>query len=81
LRRVAAFEPEIIKIDVSNTQRLASDHHQRELVSETVRMARQFGAFVVAEGIESSEQISVALELGVDAGQGLLLDLSASMVA
>lgn len=78
--RVSAFEPEIIKVDVSNAQRLASDHRQRALVSETVQMARQFGSFVVAEGIESSEQISVALQLGVDAGQGQLLDLSA-MVA
>ena len=76
LERIGAFEPEIIKIDIGPAQRLRRDIARRELVSEAVRVGRRFGAFVIAEGIESSEQITVAQELGVDAGQGILLGMS-----
>jgi len=76
LERIGAFEPEIIKIDVSANQRLGRDAARREQVSEAVQFARQHGAFVIAEGIESSEQITVAQDLGVDAGQGILLGMS-----
>ena len=76
LERIGAFEPEIIKIDVSANQRLGCDASQREQLSEAVQFARQHGAFVIAEGIESSEQITVAQDLGVDAGQGILLGMS-----
>jgi EAL domain-containing protein (putative c-di-GMP-specific phosphodiesterase class I) len=81
LEHVMAIEPEIIKIDVSDAQRLGRELHRRAVVAEIVDVGRQFGAFVIATGIESSEQISVAQDLGVDAGQGLLLLMSSPIPA
>jgi EAL domain-containing protein (putative c-di-GMP-specific phosphodiesterase class I) len=81
LERVTAIQPEMIKIDVSDAQRFGRDERRRALVSEIVEVARRAGAFVIATGIESSEQISVARELGVEAGEGLLLLMSASVPA
>ena len=66
---------------VDDAQRLERDDVRRALVSEIVEVGRRAGAFVIATGIESSEQISVAQELGVDAGEGLLLLMSASVPA
>lgn len=81
LERVMIVEPEIIKIDVGAAQRLGRDLHRRAMVGEIVDVGRHAGAFVIATGIESSEQISVAQELGVDAGEGMILLLSSGVPA
>ncbi len=78
LRRIRDLEPEFVKLQVDVTTSLSRDENCRAIVTEIVRLATLSGSFVVAEGIESSEQVSVAQQLRVDAGQGFLLGMPTS---
>lgn len=73
LRHIISVRPEIIKLDASLTWAVASDGAQRTLTRGLVAFAAEMSAMVVAEGIETEEQLEVVTELGVDYGQGYLL--------
>jgi diguanylate cyclase (GGDEF)-like protein len=61
---------DVIKIDRSFV--IASDDAGRELLSLMTRAAHAYSLAVVAEGIETSEQLAMMTALGCDAGQGYL---------
>ncbi|MGZ6953924.1 MAG: putative bifunctional diguanylate cyclase/phosphodiesterase [Acidimicrobiia bacterium] len=62
-----------IKIDRMFVQDVAVDESDRTLVRTIVRMAEELGIGVVAEGVETEEQLGVLRELGCDVVQGFLL--------
>lgn len=64
---------DIVKIDLLLVQEGAQRASSRAVVRSLRDLARRWGAFVVAEGIETSEQLRAVRELGVAAGQGFLL--------
>jgi EAL domain-containing protein (putative c-di-GMP-specific phosphodiesterase class I) len=66
LHQVGAEE---LKIDRSFVQDLTNPTC-RTLVEAVVRMARNLGMRVVAEGVETDEQLVAAREVGCDLGQG-----------
>jgi EAL domain-containing protein (putative c-di-GMP-specific phosphodiesterase class I) len=43
------------------------------VVRSLVELARRWQALVIAEGIETTEQLQIVRDLGIDAGQGYLL--------
>lgn len=62
-----------IKIDGSHVQRMASgDRESREFVATCVAMARDRGMTVTGEFIETTSQRDVALDMGIQYGQGHL---------
>jgi diguanylate cyclase (GGDEF)-like protein/PAS domain S-box-containing protein len=62
-----------IKIDRSFVRRLGSGGEGEEVVRAIVALGRTLGKRVVAEGIETEEQLELLLGLECDRGQGFLL--------
>lgn len=71
LNLVAELAPDVIKIDLELVQRLP-DPVPVAVVRTLVTLGHDIGATVLAEGIETEEQRDVAVDLGVDLGQGWL---------
>lgn len=61
-----------LKIDRSFINDITIDSADRELVSATITMARNLGLHVVAEGVETEEQLAILKELGCEMVQGYL---------
>jgi diguanylate cyclase (GGDEF)-like protein/PAS domain S-box-containing protein len=62
-----------LKIDRSFISRLGSDPRQQSIVAGMVRLAHALGMVVVAEGVETAEQLRRLTDLGVDLAQGYYL--------
>jgi EAL domain-containing protein (putative c-di-GMP-specific phosphodiesterase class I) len=72
LRHLLRLRPDFIKLDGLVSQH-APDPAGRALVSGIVSYASEVGATVIAEGIETPEQLDALRQLGVTHGQGFLL--------
>jgi diguanylate cyclase (GGDEF)-like protein len=73
MRHVTQLNPDYIKIDRSLIHDIHLDHAKRALVRSMVTLEEDLGAAIVAEGIESTEELRTLRELGVPLGQGFLL--------
>jgi diguanylate cyclase (GGDEF)-like protein/PAS domain S-box-containing protein len=67
------FPMDVLKIDRSFVDRLGGDDEDEALVRTIVRMGRNLGMSLVAEGIETSVQLAALREMGCDYAQGYLL--------
>ena len=70
LRHIVQTSPDVLKLDRSIVDGVASDPVLRTLVRALVEFAHGCGAKVVAEGIETAEDAAALLALEVDLGQG-----------
>jgi EAL domain-containing protein (putative c-di-GMP-specific phosphodiesterase class I) len=61
---------DVIKIDRSFVQEAENSAHHRVLIEATVRVARSLGMRTVAEGIETSAELSVVGQLLCEKAQG-----------
>ncbi|HEX2080576.1 MAG TPA: EAL domain-containing protein [Longimicrobium sp.] len=61
-----------LKVDRSFVAAMGHDGRAGELVASVVRLARGLGLEVVAEGVESADQLEALRALGCDAAQGFL---------
>jgi len=68
--REIAFD--IIKLDMSLVK--SRRHSSRELIRWVTQCAQEMSASVVAEGIETQEDLASIMDLGIPYGQGWLLD-------
>jgi diguanylate cyclase (GGDEF)-like protein/PAS domain S-box-containing protein len=64
------FPVEVLKIDRSFIARIGTNQDATPIVSATIAIAHALGMLIVAEGIETSEQLDVLRSLGCDRGQG-----------
>ena len=62
-----------IKIDQSFVQNLVSDRQQRVLVAGIIELTGHLGMRVLAEGVETIEQLEMLDSLGCDEAQGYLI--------
>lgn len=69
-RVITALRPDFIKIDAGLVRRVDIDGACHAFLDAMVRFARQIGARLIAEGVETEGQLSALASLGVDAGQG-----------
>ena len=67
------FDLEFLKVDRSFVARVGHDAKARAVVRAFVDLAHAHDLFVVAEGVETTEQLEVIRELGCDRAQGFLL--------
>lgn len=65
--------PQYIKIDMVIIRNIDTDADKQQIVSNIVEYAHQRGMYVVAEGLERSEELEKVIELGVDLLQGYYL--------
>ena len=73
LTHVLALAPHFVKLDRTWVRRIGDDRARQALVAGLVHFAAMTRCSLVAEGIESSTELAVLQELGVDLGQGYLL--------
>lgn len=72
-QQLLALEPEYIKIDLTLVRGLHRDRHRYALIAGLALYGRACGVRLVAEGIETEEELRALRELGVDYGQGYWL--------
>lgn len=68
--RVEALRPEFVKLDRSLTKRSGEDPVTRRVLKSIVSTIHQMGAMVVAEGLETTEEVLASMEADVDFFQG-----------
>ncbi|MGB7925107.1 MAG: EAL domain-containing protein [Pyrinomonadaceae bacterium] len=66
------FPISTLKIDRSFVSRMADNNENTEIVRTIVMLARNLGMDVVAEGVETEEQLAQLKSLGCECGQGYL---------
>lgn len=64
------FPVEVLKIDRSFVNKMADDPKSASIVTTVISFANSLGLGVVAEGIETEEQLARLKELGCPVGQG-----------
>lgn len=67
------LDPDFIKIDISIIRGIDSDPDKQEVVRNIVSYAHQRGMQIVAEGVETAEELRTSRELGADLFQGYFL--------
>jgi EAL domain-containing protein (putative c-di-GMP-specific phosphodiesterase class I) len=72
-RHVTRVNPEILKLDRSLVCGIDEDPVRQSLAAAIVSFARDVGAIVVSEGIESGDELECLMELAVGCGQGFYL--------
>jgi EAL domain-containing protein (putative c-di-GMP-specific phosphodiesterase class I)/putative methionine-R-sulfoxide reductase with GAF domain len=73
LAHILKLGPDLIKLDRALTSGIDLDPVRRALAEALVSFAEQTGAQIVAEGIETAEELAALKELGIPYGQGYFL--------
>jgi len=73
LKRVIDLEPSIVKLDRELITGIDKNRRQRDLVRYVVQLCEGLGARVVAEGIETVDELKALRDTGAHFGQGYLL--------
>ncbi|GAC1450663.1 MAG: hypothetical protein PVSMB10_04830 [Pseudarthrobacter sp.] len=68
---IQSLRPDIIKLDRTFIDGILDDHDEDE--PAVIGLARDVGAVLSAEGIETGEELAAVVEAGMTAGQGYLL--------
>jgi EAL domain-containing protein (putative c-di-GMP-specific phosphodiesterase class I)/CheY-like chemotaxis protein len=70
LKHLLEMRPDVIKLDLDLTRRIDVDPARRALARSLVAFAEEIGAVMVAEGIETADELATVHQLGVPLGQG-----------
>jgi EAL domain-containing protein (putative c-di-GMP-specific phosphodiesterase class I)/DNA-binding NarL/FixJ family response regulator len=73
LKQILELAPQIIKLDVALTRGIDRDPVRRSMTRCLLAFANEIGALIVAEGVETAEELMTLRELGVTLGQGYYL--------
>lgn len=71
-RHILRLRPDIIKLDMTLTRDIDRDPGRRALASALIAFARDTASALVAEGVETHDELSTLRRLGVRAAQGYL---------
>ncbi|HDZ57414.1 MAG TPA: EAL domain-containing protein [Pseudomonas xinjiangensis] len=73
LDRILALEPDILKLDIQSFRKAASGNgSNRDFVRALAMMAEKTGCWIIAEGVETEQELHFALECGARYVQGYL---------
>jgi EAL domain-containing protein (putative c-di-GMP-specific phosphodiesterase class I) len=73
LSRLIELAPDIIKLDRAIIEGIDLDPVRRSLATAIVAFARDVGAVVIAEGVETEDELDAVGKLGIEQVQGYLL--------
>jgi EAL domain-containing protein (putative c-di-GMP-specific phosphodiesterase class I) len=73
LKRISDLEPKVVKLDRELVRGIHESSRQQWLVKSVVQLCQDMDAIVVAEGIETVDELVALREAGVHHGQGYLL--------
>ncbi|HEX9620030.1 MAG TPA: EAL domain-containing protein [Polyangiaceae bacterium] len=80
LKRIVDMEPDFVKLDLVLTRGIDKNRRQQILVTQVVKLCTELGARVVAEGIETVNELLAVRDTGAQFGQGYLLGRPANPV-
>jgi diguanylate cyclase (GGDEF)-like protein len=72
LESLVLLEPDVIKIDKRCVKGVARQPITRRQLERFISVAHKLGSEIIAEGVETEEDLEVLRELGVDQAQGFL---------
>ncbi|MFT6209241.1 MAG: EAL domain-containing protein (putative c-di-GMP-specific phosphodiesterase class I) [Colwellia sp.] len=72
-QHVLELEADIIKLDITLTQNINSNHRKYLLATALCAFSKSINCSIIAEGVETVEELNSLRELGVDSVQGYLL--------
>lgn len=72
LESLVLLEPDVIKIDKKCVMGISRDESRAAALKRILKVANSLGTEVIAEGIETEEDLNVIKQLGVRLGQGFL---------
>lgn len=81
LQRILEMSPDVIKLDRTLVHDVAVDDARQAMVAALTWFARRTGATLVAEGVESRDEVGTLRDLGVPYGQGYHLGRPARLSA
>ena len=67
------YKPQIVKIDRYLVSNIQNDHNKQLFVRNLIEFASENGIKVLAEGVETSEELKCVIGFGVDYAQGYYL--------
>lgn len=73
LQHILRLRPDFIKLDMSLTRDIDRDPARRALAAALIGFAHDVGSRIVAEGVETEEELRALQRLGADAVQGYLI--------
>ncbi len=72
LETVVELKPNYIKLDISLVRGIKNNMLKQELIKAILNLSSKMDSMVIAEGIETEEELNVLREIGVTIGQGFL---------
>lgn len=72
-RHIIKLNPDVIKLDTSLVRGIDKDKNIRALAAALIRFAEETGIEVIAEGVETEEELRVLQQMKVNKVQGFLL--------
>lgn len=79
LKHILEIRPDIVKLDIALVRGVDGDPVRRALIAGMGAFARESGCGLLAEGIETPEELATLRALGVPLGQGFLLGRPAAI--
>ena len=73
MRHTLQITPDIVKMDMSLTRGIDADRAKRALAAALISFTEEMDIAMVAEGIETAEELETLATLGVRFGQGFYL--------
>ncbi|HEX7591207.1 MAG TPA: EAL domain-containing protein [Candidatus Limnocylindrales bacterium] len=72
LRHILELRPQFVKLDISLVRHVDTDPARQAMVAGMAHFASNSGCELIAEGIETEEEVTELIRLGVSLGQGYL---------
>jgi len=70
LNLLADFQPDIVKLDMALVRGIDANKPRRAIVAGVSTMCRELGIWVIAEGIETGDEMRCLRDLGIELMQG-----------
>lgn len=80
LESLILLEPDVVKVDIKYVAGIAVDPQKQRLLRRLVKVVQALGAELVAEGVESREDLEVVRDMGVQYAQGYLWGYPSAVV-
>lgn len=81
LTRIKDLQPDFVKVDRGLIQNIHKEDIKKALLKGMVAFSKASHTKIIAEGIESYEELKVLVELGVDYAQGYFIQRPAETIA
>ncbi len=70
LETVVELKPQFLKLDISIVRDIDKNILKQQLIKAIVGLSKELGSVVIAEGIETQEELRILKQIGVNVGQG-----------